>query len=57
MMIGHFVGTAQDLRHLILAYTATWIIHIAYLSFLAAKALRLKQEERELENTNDSTVR
>lgn len=57
MMIGHFVGTAQDLRHLILAYTATWIIHIAYLSFLAAKALRLKQEERELKNTNDSTVR
>ena len=32
------------LRHLYLAYIATWVIHGAYLAFLAAKRTRLKHE-------------
>ena len=32
------------LRHLYLAYIATWLIHGAYLSFLAVKRARLKGE-------------
>ena len=32
------------LRHLYLAYIATWVIHGAYLAFLAAKRARLKRE-------------
>ncbi len=35
-------------RYLIAAYTATWIIHIAYLSTLVSRYSRLKREIEEL---------
>ena len=38
----------HSLTHLFLAYAATWLIHIAYLLFLGAKAKKLRQEAREL---------
>jgi CcmD family protein len=38
----------HSLTHLYLAYAATWLIHIAYLLFLGAKAKKLRQEAREL---------
>ncbi len=34
--------------YLIAAYTATWIIHIAYLSTLVSRYSRLKREIEEL---------
>ena len=37
------------LRHLYLAYIATWAIHGAYLIFLAVKSARIKRELRKLE--------
>ena len=37
------------LRHLYLAYVATWVIHGAYLVFLAVKRARLKRELQEIE--------
>jgi hypothetical protein len=36
------------IRNLVLAYVATWVIHIAYLAFLAFKSRHLSREEREL---------
>jgi len=36
------------IRNLVIAYTATWIIHIGYLIFLGVKSRNLKREEREL---------
>ena len=35
-------------RYLIAAYTATWIIHIAYLATLVSRYARLKREIEEL---------
>jgi hypothetical protein len=35
-------------RNLILAYVATWVIHIAYLTYLGFKSRHLSREEREL---------
>ena len=32
------------MRHLYLAYIATWVIHGAYLAFLGVKRARLKRE-------------
>jgi CcmD family protein len=37
------------LRHLHLAYIVTWVIHGAYLLFLAVKHARLQRELRKLE--------
>jgi hypothetical protein len=37
------------IRNLFLAYAATWVIHLGYLRFLAAKYARLARDERELE--------
>lgn len=37
------------LRHLYLAYAATWVIHSAYLTFLALKRARIKRELQKLE--------
>jgi CcmD family protein len=37
------------IRNLFLAYAATWVIHLGYLRFLAAKYSQLAREERELE--------
>ena len=34
-------------KNLILAYVATWVIHIVYLTFLGFKSRRLSREERE----------
>ena len=34
--------------NLLIAYVATWVIHIGYLLFLAAKAKKLREEAREL---------
>jgi len=34
--------------NLLIAYAATWVIHIGYLLFLGAKAKKLRQEAREL---------
>lgn len=39
------------IRNLYLAYAATWVIHLGYLRFLAAKHARLAREERELDQT------
>jgi CcmD family protein len=39
------------LRHLYIAYAVTWVIHIAYLSFLAVKHVRLKRELSKLEKS------
>jgi len=36
------------MKYLYAAYAATWIIHIGYLSLLAAKYQRLKLEMRSL---------
>lgn len=41
------------LRHLYLAYIATWVIHGAYLAFLAAKRARLKRELEKLEGNKE----
>jgi CcmD family protein len=38
----------HSLTHLFLAYAATWVIHIAYLLYLGAKAKKLQEEAREL---------
>jgi len=38
----------RTITNLYLAYAATWVIHIGYLLFLAAKAKKLLQEAREL---------
>lgn len=37
------------MNHLHLAYVATWIIHIVYITFLSRKAARLRKEAKELE--------
>ncbi|HEV2113965.1 MAG TPA: hypothetical protein VGR50_07425 [Terriglobales bacterium] len=37
------------IRNLLLAYAATWAIHLGYLRILASKYARLAREERELE--------
>ena len=37
------------LRHLYLAYIATWLIHGAYLTFLAVKRARIRRELRKLQ--------
>jgi len=37
------------LLHLHLAYIATWVIHGAYLTFLAVKSARIKRELQKLE--------
>lgn len=39
------------LRHLYLAYVATWVIHGAYLAFLGVKNARLKRELEKLEGS------
>jgi len=44
------------LRHLYLAYAVTWVIHIAYLSFLAVKHARLKRELKKLEGSKKEEV-
>jgi len=36
------------MNHLNLAYAATWLIHIAYLAYLAVKFAPLKREIEEL---------
>lgn len=36
------------IRNLVIAYTATWVIHIGYLIFLSFKSRALGREEREL---------
>ena len=36
------------IRNLFLAYAATWVLHLGYLRFLAAKYAKLGREEREL---------
>lgn len=36
------------IRNLVLAYVATWVIHIAYLTLLGFKSRHLSREEREL---------
>ena len=43
------------LRHLYLAYIATWIIHGVYLAFLAAKRARLKRELEEIKKQEVGT--
>ena len=37
------------MKYLYAAYAATWIIHISYVSILAARYRRLKREMRDLE--------
>ncbi len=39
----------HSLTNLYIAYAATWAIHIAYLLFLGAKARKLREEVRELQ--------
>jgi hypothetical protein len=36
------------IRNLVLAYAATWVIHVAYLTYLGFKSHKLTHEEREL---------
>jgi len=38
----------HSVTNLYIAYAATWVIHIAYLLFLGAKAKKLRGESREL---------
>ena len=37
----------HSVTNLYIAYAATWVIHIAYLLFLGAKAKKLREEARE----------
>ena len=36
--------------NLYIAYVVTWVIHIAYLLFLGAKAKKLREEARDLQS-------
>ena len=37
------------MNFLYIAYTVTWVVHIAYILYLTRRAARLREEARELE--------
>jgi len=38
----------HNVTNLYIAYAVTWVIHLAYILFLGAKAKKLREESREL---------
>ena len=38
----------HNVTNLYIAYAVTWVIHLAYILFLGAKAKKLRHEAREL---------